>query len=115
MDGSGKMPKYIFPSLNEQLACGGPIRLLTLCVVSWMRFLNGVDESGAEIPIVDPQGERLKQLAQQGQSDPKVLLSQRDIFGNLIESERFVKEAELLLAQLYQEGAKKTLAFCLSH
>jgi mannitol 2-dehydrogenase len=112
MDGSGKIPKYILPTLQEQLARQGSIRQLSLCVASWMRFLNGVDEQGQEIPIIDPQGERLKRVAQEGQSNPDALLNLTDIFGNLKESPRFVEELRLLLAKLYTDGAQKTLAFC---
>ena len=111
MDGSGKMPKFVLPSINEQLERGGPIRRLTLCVASWCRFLSGVDEQGAEIPIQDPQAERLKQAATAGGKNPKQLLQMTDIFGDLQNNKRFVQELELLLASMYDKGAAKTLEF----
>lgn len=111
MDGSGKMPKFILPSIADQLERKGPIRRLTLCVASWMRFLNGKDEQGMDIPIVDPQAERLQSAAKAGGADPRPLLGFTDIFGDLGQNERFVKELEMLLASLYEKGAAKTLDF----
>jgi mannitol 2-dehydrogenase len=111
MDGSAKMPKFILPSIQEQLERGGPIRRLTLCVASWIRFLSGKDEQGEEIPIVDPQAERVQKAAQAGGKDPKALLAFTDIFGDLGKDERFVQELQLLLTMLYEKGARQTLDF----
>lgn len=109
MDGSAKLPKFVFPSINEQITRKGPIRKLSLCVASWIRFLNGKDEQGNDIPIVDPNGARLNKVAKQSKENPRPLLQFTDIFGDLGQSERFVKELELLLKLLYEKGAKETL------
>ncbi len=110
MDGSGKMPKFILPSIEEQLKVQGPIRRLTLVVASWIRFLNNKDEQGNDIPISDPQAERLIKAAKSGKTDPRPILEYTDLFGGLGNSERFVSELELQLKSLYENGAKKTLA-----
>jgi len=112
MDGSAKLPKFIFPSIAEQLERGGPIRKLTLCVASWIRFLNGKDEDGNDIPINDPQADRLNQLARQCRENPEPFLACTDIFGDLGKSERFVTELKLLLKHLYEKGPQETLKFC---
>jgi len=112
MDGSSKMPKFILPSIAEQLERDGPIRKLTLCVASWIRFLHGKDEDGNEIPINDPQAERLNKLAREHGDNPEPLLACADIFGDLGKSERFVSELKLLLKHLYENGAHATLKFC---
>ena len=113
LDGSSKLPKFILPSIAEQLERKGPIRKLTLCVASWMRFLSGKDEDGAEIPIQDPQADRLTAVTKKTR-DPKALLELTDIFGDLGKDERFVKELELLVNMLYDKGAKETLKFVMS-
>jgi mannitol 2-dehydrogenase len=115
MDGSGKIPKYILPSIIEQLKMHGEkanIRRLTLCVASWIRFLNGKDELGNDIPLVDPQAQRLSAISKQCLSNPLPMLECRDIFGDLIECNYFVKELSLLLDMLYTKGSKYTLEFC---
>lgn len=111
MDGSAKMPKFILPSISEQLERKGPIRRLTLCVASWIRFLSGEDEEGKEIPIQDPQAERITKVVKANKKDPKPLLALTDIFGDLGKDKRFVDELELLLNMLYEKGAKETLEF----
>jgi mannitol 2-dehydrogenase len=113
LDGSSKLPKFILPSISEQLELNGPIRKLTLCVASWMRFLSGKDEEGQEIPIQDPQAERLTSVTKKTR-DPKALLELTDIFGDLGKSERFVKELDLLVNMLYDKGAKETLKFVMT-
>jgi mannitol 2-dehydrogenase len=113
LDGSSKLPKFILPSIVEQLEKKGPIRKLTLCVASWMRFLNGKDEQGADIPIQDPQADRLTGVTKKTR-DPKALLELTDIFGDLGKDDRFVKELELLVNMLYDKGARATLDFVMS-
>lgn len=107
MDGSSKLPKFIFPSILEELERKGPIRKLTLCVASWIRFLEAKDEQGNEIPIQDPMAERLTPVAQK--KDLKALLAMTDIFGDLGSNERFVRELTELLDSLRTNGARKTL------
>ncbi len=112
MDGSAKMPKFVLPSIVEQLERKGPIRRLTLCVASWMRFLTGKDEQGADIPLVDPMADRLRAVAENSGPNPRPLLELTDIFGDLGQSQRFAQELELLLKSLYEKGARETLEFC---
>lgn len=111
MDGSAKMPKFILPSIQEQLERGGPIRRLTLCVASWIRFLNAKDEQGQEIPIVDPQADRLKKVVQEAGKSADPVLALTDIFGDLGTHEHFAKEVQHLLDMLYKDGAVKTLEY----
>lgn len=111
MDGSSKMPKFILPSIEEQLAKNGPIRKLTLCVASWLRFLDGKDEQGSEIPIQDPQAERITKVVKGSNRSVKPMLEMTDIFGNLGGNARFVEELQMLLDMLYAKGARATLEF----
>ncbi len=111
MDGSAKMPKFILPSIAEQLAKGGPTQRLTLCVASWIRFLYGTDEQGNEIPINDLQAEKLTAIVKKHKENPIPLLELTDIFGDLGKAEKFVKELEMLLKMLYEKGAQETLRY----
>lgn len=109
MDGSAKMPKFILPSIREELEKDGPISLLTLVVAAWFRFLTAKDEDGQEIPIQDPMAAQLVERARQGKADPMPLLEMTEIFGDLRNSERFVAELRRSLDMLYTIGARKTL------
>ena len=110
LDGSSKLPKFILPSISEQLALGGPIKMLTLVVASWIRYLNGTDESGQPIVIDDPLAEKLTSLAKAGGRDPSNLLNVRELFGDLGQSKIFVGQLSKTLEQLYADGARATLA-----
>ena len=54
LDGSAKMPKFLLPSVHEQLARGHVPRLLTLAVAGWFRYLSGTDEQGRPSPSKTP-------------------------------------------------------------
>jgi len=51
--GSSGIPKFVLPSI-EELQRRGLIKLLSFTVPCWFRFLDGWDESGKEMPMLDP-------------------------------------------------------------
>jgi mannitol 2-dehydrogenase len=111
MEGSARMPKFVLPSIVEQLERGGPIRALSFVVASWFRCLGGKSDSGGEIPIVDPLADRLRQRARGGGPDPRPLLGFRELFGDVLPSSpRFLAEVEPALRSLCEKGARATLA-----
>ncbi len=107
--GSDRMPKFLLPSLTEALAQGRPHRLLTLATAGWLRYLRGVDEQGHEITLQDDRADELRQLANEGKSDPRPLLSVRRVFGDLGDNEAWVAELSATLRELDTRGAKATL------
>jgi mannitol 2-dehydrogenase len=109
-DGSAKIPKFILPSIADELARNGPIDKLALCVASWLRFLDGVDEAGAPIPLQDKGAEKLAAVVRRSKADPRPALELREIFGELGSSERFVSTLGQKLESLYSRGARATLA-----
>ncbi len=109
LDGSAKLPKFLLPSLREQLAQGGPTRLLTLAVGGWFRYLRGVDEDGRPIKIEDPMAVALQERARTGGSDPRPLLALHELFGDLDQSTVFVDALAVALTSLDQNGARTTL------
>ncbi|QLG74131.1 hypothetical protein HG535_0G00160 [Zygotorulaspora mrakii] len=81
--GSGKMPKYVLPSISEQLAKpDGKFDLLTLGVAGWFRYLRGVDMVGKEFEIEDVMASTLKEAANKGCDDPASLLGIETLFGD---------------------------------
>lgn len=111
LDGSAKIPKFILPTIREQLARGGSVRRLSLAVASWCRFLAGTDEQGKPIEIQDPLAEELQRHARAAGTDPRPFLAMREIFGDdLPQSTAFVKQVGDALQNLYDVGAMATLA-----
>jgi mannitol 2-dehydrogenase len=111
LDGSAKLPKFILPTIREQLARGGSVRRLSLAVASWCRFLAGTDEKGKPIEIKDPMADELHRHAKAAGKDPRQFLGMREIFGDdLPKSTAFVEQVGDALRSLYDEGARATLA-----
>ena len=114
-EGSARIPKFVLPSVREQLELGGPIKLLSFTVACWFRYLNGSDEQGRPMPINDPYAERLREHALRGGADPAALLSMNELFGELGDAPRFVAEVADALARLYRDGARDALTYVLNH
>ncbi len=110
MEGSARMPKFVIPSIIEQLSRGGPIRLLSFTVACWFRCLAGLDDYGREIPLVDPLADRLRDLARRGGSDPRALLTLGELFGPVLpESPVFIASVAHALRSLSEMGAAGAL------
>ncbi len=107
MDGSAKIPKFVLPTVREQLARGGPTKRLALVVASWCRYLTGRDEQGGAIAIEDPMAEVLS--ARAAGRDASAFLSLDEIFGDLGQFPCFVTQVEEALGRLYDQGALATL------
>ena len=109
LNGSAKIPKFILGSLRDKLQVGGAIDYLSLTVAAWCRYLTNHDRQGQPIPIDDPLADILTQRTCLSQVDPKPLLSISEIFGDLIQSPRFVEAVADQLRSLHEFGAKETL------
>jgi mannitol-1-phosphate/altronate dehydrogenase len=112
--GSTKMPHHLLPSLRQALDEGRPHRLLTLAVAAWFRYLLGVAPDGRRVDVDDPQAALLQALARAGGTDPRPLLGERSIFGDLGDSPSFVAELGEALEQLDRDGVRATLTAALA-
>ena len=102
--GSVKMPAYLLPSLNEAIAEGRPHERMTLAVAGWFRYLRGTDLEGRAIPVQDPVADRLVALAKSAGADPRPLLAERAIFGDLGDDAEFCRELEAAIRRLDSVG-----------
>ncbi|RDW62439.1 mannitol 2-dehydrogenase [Coleophoma cylindrospora] len=112
LNGSGKLPQFIMPSIAEQIMHGDRnFRRLTFCVASWFRYLNGVDEQGKPFFIDDPMAEDLKARAIKGGEKPFPLLDVKSLFGDDLRGDKvFVDELTNAMESLHRDGALATLA-----
>lgn len=108
-EGSARIPKFVLPSVREQLERGGPIKLLAFTVACWFRYLNGADDQGRAMTIIDPFADKLREHAIRGGADPRALLSLRELFGELSDAPLFVEQVGDALYRLYQQGARLAL------
>jgi mannitol 2-dehydrogenase len=81
--GSTKVPAYVLPSLRYALAHRQPSPHVILAVAAWFRYLRGIDGDGTPIDIQDAYAETLTERSVDGGTDPRPLLAEHDIFGDL--------------------------------
>lgn len=108
-ESSDRIPKWLLPVVREQLAAGRGIERAALVVASWARYAEGVDEQGEPIEVVDRLRDKLVERAQHNRDEPLLFVSDRDLFGDLVDDERFVQSYTSALASLHELGARATL------
>lgn len=108
-ESSDRIPKWLVPVIKAQLAQSGTVRRSALVVASWARYAEGVDESGGRIEIVDRLRDQVMAAAAAQREDPVAFLRNRDLFGDLVDDERFVTAYVAALGSLHEKGARATL------
>jgi mannitol 2-dehydrogenase len=108
-ESSDRIPKWLLPVIRHNLATGGEITRSAAVVASWARYAEGVDEQGEPIEVVDRLKDRLTANARRQREDPLAFLADREVFGDLVENERFVSVYLQHLESLHRHGARATL------
>ncbi len=108
-DGSERLPKWLLPVVRDNLAAGGEVRRSAAVVAGWARYSEGVDDEGRPLEITDRRKERLAANARRSREDPLAFLADRELFGDLVDDERFTAPYLATLASLYERGARATL------
>ncbi|MFI7540500.1 mannitol dehydrogenase family protein [Actinoplanes sp. NPDC049599] len=108
-ESSDRIPKWLLPVIRHNLDTGGEILRSTAVVASWARYAEGVDEQGNPIEVVDRLGDRLTAAARRQREDPLAFIADRDLFGALVDNERFVSTYRSVLSSLHLKGARATL------
>lgn len=108
-ESSDRIPKWLLPVVREQLATGGEIHRSAAIVASWARYAEGVDEQGGPIEIVDRLADQLRAIAGHNRDNPTAFIENRELFGDLVDDERFVASYTRTLKMLHEQGARETL------
>jgi mannitol 2-dehydrogenase len=108
-DGSERLPKWLLPVIRENLSTGGEVRRSAAVVAGWARYAEGVDEEGQPIEVVDRRRDSLMARARRQREDPLAFIADRDLFGDLVDDERFTSVYSATLASLHDRGARATL------
>jgi mannitol 2-dehydrogenase len=110
VDASDRVPKFILPTVRENLAAGRDVSLAAAIIASWARYAQGTDEQGAPIEVVDHRRETLVPLARRGRDDPMAFLGVSELFGDLADDERLAAPYRDTLDSMYRRGARATLS-----
>jgi mannitol 2-dehydrogenase len=109
-DGSQKIPNMILESVTELRSRGASTSHAAFALAAWIRFLHGVDESGTEIPIDDPQAETLTDAANRCTESIDPFLALDFVFPkDLQEDGTFKNEVWKWYRAILSEGAEQGL------
>lgn len=109
LESSSKIPKFLLPTIREQLHMGGPVRCSALVIAAWCRYAEGINEHGKKYPVEDKEEAILREKAHSSRHDPLAFLKIESVFGDLIHSRKFVEAYKDSLQDLYQSGVKKSM------
>lgn len=111
LDGSSKFPKFLVPTIENQLDRGGPVKLAALALAGWCQYLLGRDDTGHDIEIAhDPNILVATHFAQASTTNPQTFLEYTDVFGTRLGSDRAFSSAFVAaLASLRRIGVHSTL------
>lgn len=109
MDGSQKLPQRLLAGMAERLAKRQGIEALALGVAAWMRWQEGVTESGETVVVDDPLAARTAELIAASENDEaevRALLTLSAVFPASLASDRhFVDAVTGAFLSLREHGA----------
>jgi mannitol 2-dehydrogenase len=98
-ESSSKIPKFLLPTIMEQLERGGPLKYSTLILAAWSRYLE-----------LDAMKEILVEKAKASISDdPLAFLKIKPVFGNLVQSGQFVETYIQIIEHLRKHGIEEAI------
>ena len=109
MDGSQKLPQRLLAGMAERLAAGQGVEAMALGVAAWMRWQEGLTESGEPVVVDDPLAARTAELIAASENDEaevRALLTLSAIFPEALANDsRFVEAVTGAFLSLREHGA----------
>jgi mannitol 2-dehydrogenase len=90
IDGTAKFPSFLIPTVEAQLARGGPVVCSALALAAWSRYLAEVPEDQR---APDPRGDRAIELASQALREPSAFLELDEVFTAPLRESRVFRDA----------------------
>lgn len=114
VDGSDRIPKFVGPVIRDRLAKNESVWLSTAIVASFARYLDGVNEQGKTIEIVDRMKDKLTILSEKLNNSSMALSDEEEIFGDIVNNKVFVNTFAEIYEKLRKDGEKETLDWLLA-
>ncbi len=103
LESSAKIPKFLIPTISENLARGGSVRYAALVIAAWCFYSDkGLTRHGQVLEIVDARKGELHQAAVSTRNDKLAFLKIESIFGDLIRSEEFTGLYSGMIDAIYE-------------
>ncbi|MCH6256514.1 mannitol dehydrogenase family protein [Puniceicoccaceae bacterium K14] len=103
LESSAKLPKFLIPTIKENLEKGGSIGYATLVIAAWCYYSDkATNRLGKKLEIVDDMKEELHLAAAGTSTDALSFLKLKPIFGDLIDNKVFTDEYTRMTTELYE-------------
>ncbi|MDQ2847748.1 MAG: mannitol dehydrogenase family protein [Actinomycetota bacterium] len=109
-ESSDRIPKWLVPVVRDNLSADRDVTLSAAICASWARYAEGTDDNGEPIEIVDRLADERKAAAARQAEEPLAFLQNRNLFGDLIDDERFTRPYLATLESLHTKGSAATVA-----
>jgi len=107
-ESSAKLPKFLIPTIQDNLNNGGSIKYATFVLAAWHYYTGqGRDEKNISIEIIDTKQSELRKVATE--KNPLNFLSMTEVFGDLLERERFSKMYQEMVQLIYKTRDVRSL------
>lgn len=102
LESSAKLPKFLIPTIRENLNRGGRIDYATLVIVAWCYYSDrGCSADGTPLSIVDQMKNELHEAAVATKFDPLSFLTLKPIFGDLVFDHTFAAHYKRAVKAFY--------------
>ncbi|MEL0622856.1 mannitol dehydrogenase family protein [Marinomonas arenicola] len=102
LESSSKLPKFLIPTITENMAKGGSIQFAALVIAAWCYYSDkGVNKEGVALDIVDDMKAELHAAAAGSQDDKLSFLKLTAVFGDLAQNAVFTDVYVAMLDALY--------------
>jgi mannitol 2-dehydrogenase len=104
-ESSAKIPKFLLPTIQEQLETGGSILIGTLVLAAWCHYSEKEGAPGYEYVVMDGMRDELRRGALESASvDVLAFVKIETVFGNLSRAPGFAETYERLLGSIRSNG-----------
>jgi mannitol 2-dehydrogenase len=105
---SDRIPKWLVPVIQHNLAAGGRMQRSAAIVASWARYAEGSDEQGEPIEVVDQRRAAVLASAVAQRADPLAFIRDEQLFAGLAGQPGFTGPYLAALESLRARGARAT-------
>jgi mannitol 2-dehydrogenase len=114
-ESSAKIPKFLLPTIREQLERGGPVKCSAMIVAAWCHYLERMVAEGKNDQIQDAMKKLLVERAKaSNHDDPLAFLKFQPVFGDLVQSGAFIETYLPLITYLRKHGVAEAIRKILS-
>ena len=108
-ESSDRIPTWLVPVIQENLAAGRDVSASAAIVASWARYAEGTGENGEQWSVVDRLRDRVMAAAARHDEDLLAFLRDEELFGDLVQHEAFTSPYLHALEVLRGPGARALL------